>query len=107
MIATLVFGNGIGMALDPKYFLLQTGLNSSYEKFSPQEKKLISLDKNDVPSSEPELERHHLIMTACQELTSHENINLQWLSADGKQFPNLYQDFIYKTATHFFKYDEK
>ena len=105
MISTIIFGNGIGMELDPNYFLLETGLRTAWDSFSENEKRIISLGSNTMPASkEGELERHHVIMTACQKLITHENNNLLWLSPEGKDFPNLYQNFIYKTAKHFFDY---
>lgn len=105
MIATIIFGNGIGMALDPEYFQLSVGLQTVWDKLSPDEKKLVSLGNSTMPLSEEELERHHLIMTACQELMRHENNDLDWLNPNGKSFPNLYQNFIYNVAKYFFEYN--
>ncbi len=105
MISTIIFGNGIGMALDPEYFQLTAGLNSAWDSFSKDEKLLISLGSNTMPSSEAELENHHVIMTACKKLMDKENNKLSWLSDDGRNFPDLYQNFIYKTAKYFFEYE--
>ncbi len=52
MTSTLIVGNGLGMALDPNHFNLQTGLTTAWNNFSDEEKYLISLGTNNRPDDE-------------------------------------------------------
>lgn len=104
MTATIIIGNGIGLAIDKNYFELEKGLKKAWDAFSEQDRQIIGLGNGVMPSKEEELENHHLIMSSCQELKRlGENIN--WLSNDGQKFPDIYQTYIYKVAKHFFDYD--
>lgn len=107
MIATIIVGNGIGMALDDNYFKLTTGINEVAQDPSKDVKKMIRLGLGGVPMSENDLEDHHSVLSACNTLMNYQNKNLTWLSPDGKEFPDRYQDFIYQVARYFFKYDKE
>jgi len=105
MTATVIVGNGIGMALDPNYFALTSGIEAVEKQLSEEEIKLISLgSKNQAPRDENELEKQHAVLTACKTLINYQNNELQWLSQDGNDFPNVYQNFIYLVAKYFFEY---
>ncbi|MCE3043374.1 SIR2 family protein [Legionella sp. 16cNR16C] len=103
MTSTLIVGNGIGMALDAQYFCLQAGLQESWDSFDVDKKKLISLGSDNMPCTETELEENHKIMTSCQKILEFQD--LQLLNSKGEAYPNIYRDFIYKTAFHFFNYN--
>lgn len=107
MSTTFIIGNGIGMALDPGYFSLETGLTASWQTFNSREKRLISLKNDQCPRSEDELEQQHITATACKRLLEHKDVNLKFLSSQGESFPETYQEFIYRTAKHFCDYPVK
>jgi len=107
MTTTLIIGNGVGMALDPEYFMLNAGINDSWKTFTPEQQKIISLGLLRPPSKKYELEKHHLIATACQELKNNETMDLSWLTDEGRNFTLLYKEFIYRTAKHFFTYEKE
>ncbi|KTC83336.1 SIR2 family protein [Legionella cincinnatiensis] len=95
------------MALDPDYFLLETGLNASWQTFTEKEKRIIALKNDQLPRSEDELEQQHITATACKKLLKYKDVNLKFLSQQGESFPATYQEFIYRTAKHFCEYPEK
>lgn len=102
MTSTLVVGNGLGMALAPNHFPLQMGLEAAWNNYSNEEKALISLNTNIMPTTENQLEDNHKLMTACHKLLEFPELDL--LSQNGMGYPDLYRDFIYKTALHFFNF---
>lgn len=103
MTSTLIVGNGLGMALNPNHFNLQTGLTSAWNHFNDAEKHLISLGTNNRPAGEENLEENHKIMTACHKLLEFQELEL--LNEIGINYPDLYRDFIFNTALHFFNYE--
>lgn len=103
-IATILFGNGLGMSLDQNYFALETAIRNIYGQMSKQEQSVIRLGLDDVPLSEDDLEQHHDLATNCEVLKNYEPFNL--LNEEGQQFPEMYQNFIYKVAKYFFDYNE-
>lgn len=103
MKSTLIVGNGLGMALDPNHFNLQTGLAAAWNSFNREEQHLISLGTNNMPFAESLLEENHRLMTACQKLLEFQELEL--LNERGMNYPDLYRDFIHRTALHYFNYE--
>lgn len=106
MAATILVGNGLGKAIDSNHFDLRTGLEVSWNSFDEAAQRIISLGQGQPLTSEDDLESHQELMTACRNLVSFgdENTNINWLSDEGVQFPDIYQNFIYRTAKHYFDY---
>lgn len=102
MKSLLLFGNGIGMALDPDYFRLAAGLEYSWKGFNENEQGILSLYTQDMPLDENSLEKHHETMNACKILSQDTR---EFLSEDGILFPDLYADHIYRTAKYFYDYN--
>lgn len=105
----IVFGNGIGMALDADHFSLSNALSdvwSMQEVLSDVQKKLIekSIGREGSPSGEEELDTLHLAVTACQTLNSISQGRVHWLSNDGKEFPIMVSRYIHKVATKLHNY---
>jgi len=100
---TIIFGNGLGMAIDPEYFTLETGLRFVTEELTDEERNIICFNQNGMPRTEPELESHHKILTSCRTLLHYQS-ELNCLSDIGMNFPNTYQNFIYRAAKYFFDY---
>lgn len=93
--STLLFGNGIGLALDSNHFNLTNGINTVWnESYSDREKNIIALSQTNPPLTEKNLEDHHLILTATRTLSKFKNENIDWLHSDGTAFEELYGKFI-------------
>lgn len=117
MRKTILFGNGLGMSLDPTYFLLKTALKSVWDlknrKDSPlsiEEKKRIKILTNistikAPPENESQLLTLHRVITACQFLNKFKAPNIQWLNTRAKSFPKAIEYFISKSAAHFQFYE--
>ncbi|MGE0207474.1 MAG: hypothetical protein AB7R69_06525 [Candidatus Babeliales bacterium] len=48
---TILFGNGLGMALDPDYFKLEAGLKKAWNSFDNNQQKIIILGTNIYPNT--------------------------------------------------------
>lgn len=102
---TLVFGNGLGMALNPKVFSLDYAIGAVWGDqniLSNDAKDLIRacLPRNgsDRPHGESDLDTLQLSLSACEFLLGIPNRGCHWLSNDGQKFPVAVKRFIYQTA---------
>ena len=105
---TLVFGNGLGMALDANYFALDRAIGDVWnadDLLSTSSKQLICHclpeDQNDRPHGEEDLDILQLALSACEFLGRIAEARIHWLSEDGKAFPVAVRQFIYQTAMKF------
>ena len=90
----IIFGNGLGMALDSDYFLLENALKYIWNKdkfLSKTQKELIlnCIQSKNIPKDENELEKLHIAVNACNTLNNFSSDNMHWLSDDGKTFELL------------------
>ena len=93
MTTTIIMGNGIGMAIDSKYFELESGLDSVIESLSDQDRKTICFKNGYVPQKEDDLEEHHKVLSACQELKKHDN-SLNCLTSIGDHCKTQYFELL-------------
>ena len=112
---TLVFGNGLGMALDPSFFSLSRALQETWEEegfLSAEEKQLIEacLPENSEfgrPSDEDDLDLLQRVLISCDFLRRIEiGENLHWLSDQGRRFPRAIRMFVHKVASAFHSDDK-
>lgn len=106
----IIFGNGIGMALDSNHFSLTSALADVWDMQSvlvDTQKKLIgrSINRAGAPNGEEELDTLHLAVTACTTLNNISSGRIHWLSDDGKGFPVMVARYIHKVATRLHNYD--
>jgi hypothetical protein len=106
----IIFGNGIGMALDPVHFSLTNALNDVWDMQSvlvDSQKELIgkSIGRTGSPSGEDELDTLHLAVTACTTLNNISSDRVHLLSGDGKNFPVMVARYIHKVATRLHNFD--
>jgi hypothetical protein len=106
----LIFGNGLGMSLDPVHFSLDRALNDIWEKenfLSEQQKTLIQncIDQQRAPKGEEELDILHQVVTACKALNKLATNDVHWLSENGQSFPEDTAKYIHKVATDLHNYD--
>ncbi len=104
---TIIFGNGLGMALDAGYFTLDRAIGLVWEK----EELLADVSKELIvnclpegvgrPHGEDELDVLQMALSACDLLNAIPGSRIHWLSENGQQFPNAVRQFIYHTALQF------
>lgn len=105
---TIIFGNGLGMAIDPAYFSLDRAIGEVWNEsdlLDEASKKLVCDclpgEGNDRPHSEGELDILQLALSACDFLGRIGESRIHWLSEDGLKFPVAVRKFIYHTALKF------
>lgn len=107
---TIVFGNGIGMALSIDSFSLDVALTSVWEDgnlLTDDERALIRHclpddREEDWPSSEVDLDMLQRVLSACDFLAEIDDIDgLHWLSERGREFPPAIRRFVHQVACRF------
>jgi hypothetical protein len=106
----VIFGNGLGMAIDPVHFSLQPALEEIWQRegfLSEAQKQLIQrcLGREGAPNGEHELDTLHLAITYCKSLNSIGHSDVHWLNKDGQNFPEITAKYIHKVATRLHNYD--
>ena len=108
----LVFGNGLGMALDPGHFSLSNAIQHVWghpDILSDDERLYIEQCLPGVtgraPEGEHELDILHVAVTACGFLRGLSGDDVEWLSDDGQEFPNTIARFVHKVATKLHNYE--
>lgn len=109
MRSLLIFGNGLGMALNPNYFSLPMGLHSvwnSTEHLSPEHKALITSAIPGTspilpPSAEWQLDKLHGAILATEHLNSFESNDIAWVTPFAKQLPSAFRTFIHEVGMYF------
>ncbi|MNJ23734.1 hypothetical protein D3C77_181270 [compost metagenome] len=111
---TLIFGNGLGMALDPKHFSLARALSKVWESpthLPREQQRMISrcLDDDDgeAPTSEEELDTLHVVVASCNMLNKIGDQDVHWLTKDGQDFPKAVSKYIHRVATDLHLYDDE
>lgn len=105
---TLIFGNGLGMALDAQFFRLDRSIRQVWadpEILGGPEKDLIhrclaSVDKM-VPEAEDDLEHLQLALDACITLQSLPRGAEGWLTDQAAVFPTAVRNFLHAVACGF------
>jgi hypothetical protein len=104
---TLIFGNGLGMALDPARFSLDTAIGQVWDSnvLSREQKQLICNclpdDRAGRPHGEDELDKLQLALSACDFLNGIPGSRIHWLTPEGQTFPDAVRKFVYNTAMAF------
>lgn len=106
--STIVFANGLGMAVDPDAFSLKNALtrvwNDPRELNQYQKEAILKcLPKGSIsPSSEDDLEQLQNVLSACDLLNQlSEKGSNHWLSENGKSFPKAIRKFVHEVACEF------
>ncbi|WP_157057347.1 hypothetical protein [Loktanella sp. 3ANDIMAR09] len=112
--STIIFGNGLGRALDNDFFQLPTAMREVWrdkEALNDAQKKLVSSAiegvDSDGPTSEDQLLGTQLALMACRILRVAVNDDsLQhWLTNDAMKFPDALQKYTYLVAKYFHQFD--
>lgn len=107
----IIFGNGLGMALDSTHFSLDRALAEIWNRpnfLTNIQKQLIErcLQRQGPPAGEHELDTLHQAITYCKALNQIGEGNVHWLTDDGLNFPEITSTYIHKVATWLHNYDE-
>lgn len=105
----LVFGNGLGMALDSQYFALPSGLRSVWngsEHFREEHKRLVTsalqgVSADAYPELEEQLDQLQVAIVASEFLRGFESENVKWLSDHSREFPQAFRRFVHEVASYF------
>lgn len=110
----VVFGNGLGRALNNDYYDLKCALQTAWDNPSAlddTQKQLIwqclpdEVLEDDIlraPKSEAELDTLQRVLAACDEISKYEiDGGAAWLSEHGKRFPGAIRSYIHCAASYF------
>jgi len=109
----LIFGNGLGMALDPSHFSLERALKDVWNNadfLTSEHKTLIEYCyKHDgPPQGEHELETLYQAITHCQGLSDIGDTESEhWLTSCGQSFPEITSKYFHAVATNLHLYDKE
>lgn len=110
----VIFGNGLGMALNPQAFSLDRAIGGVWDftdVLSDEQKHLICTclpdDRAGRPQGEDELETLQVALSACDVLVGIPDARIHWLSEQGQQFPIAVRKLIYNTARQFHQSGEE
>ncbi len=108
----LIFGNGLGMALDHEHFNLTNAINYIWgheDILSDDDRRYIETCLPGVDGRPPEGEHEwgvlHLAVTACGFLRRLSGNDVEWLSEQGRLFPDTISMFVHKVATKLHNYE--
>lgn len=102
----IIFGNGLGMAIDPQHFNLKRALNEVWDNdsyLSFIDKKFLKkcLKNKNVPHGEDDLDIFHIANIYCKFLSNLDHKNnkdTNFLSSKGEKFPLIASKFIHNVA---------
>lgn len=105
---TLIFGNGLGMALDPEFFSLSRTIKrvwAAADLLHHDQRDLISRclikPMGSAPESEDELEHLQLALNACETFESLPQGADRWLTLQARGFPEAVRRFLHAVACGF------
>lgn len=111
---TVIFGNGLGMSLNPEIFSLDHAIGIVWDDediLSEAQKQLICNclpdDRAGRPQGEDELDKLQLALSACDFLVGIPGSRIHWLSDEGQEFPVAVRKLIYNTARQFHQTGEE
>ena len=106
----LIFGNGLGMAIDHSHYSLTNALNTVWTDDSlwsnTVQRDLIQncIPSNNCPVSEQDLDKLYLVSTSCDYLDDFNATSNgdHWLSDYGHSFTSSTQEYIHTVASYLF-----
>jgi len=99
---TILFGNGLGRALNNNDYTINRGLCEANKKLTQEDRNMISRTNNDFPYNEEELEMYHKIVSSCTELKKHQEKERKFLAEQGLNFPSIYSKYIFNVTKFYF-----
>ena len=115
----ILFGNGLGRALDNDFCCLERGLQEAWDSdvlSEPQKAVVHSCLREQVieselsaPTSEEELGDLQRVLNSCDTILEFEN-RVQddgWLTESGIEFPKAIRQYFHRTACNFYNSDKR
>jgi len=107
--STIILGNGLGMALDPDYFALESAMKKVWNDpccLTTTQKELISscLNNKKCPKGEGDLDVLHRVVIACEYLGGIDGGENHWLTIQGQKFPSAISKYLTAVAWYFHNY---
>lgn len=111
--SVIVFGNGLGMALDSDYFAIGAGLKnvwSGSEYFAAEHKAIVKtaiagLSEEAYPSTEDQLDDLQVAIVASEYLRNFETDEVKWLTDQVRELPEAFRRFIHEVASYYQGYE--
>lgn len=111
--SVIVFGNGLGMALDSNYFSIGAGLKSVWsgsEYFETAHKELVKtaipgLTEDAHPSTEDQLDDLQVAIVASEYLRGFETETVKWLADQARELPEAFRRFLHEVASYYQDYE--
>lgn len=111
-----LFGNGLGMSIDPNFYSIESGLNRARDDsgLTDADKALIyqalgrqSNSDDAPPKSEDEFFNLQKIVNACDFISQFEQkSDVTWLTPEGAKFPDAIGKFIFEVASTYMSTEE-
>lgn len=106
----LIFGNGLGMALDHAHFSLDRALAEIWNRpnfLTDVQRQLVErcLRRQGAPEGEHELDTLHQAITYCKALAQIGEGDTHWLTQEGLSFPEITATYLHKGAANLHNYD--
>ncbi len=109
--ATIIFGNGLGMAIDKDFFDLKNALKHIWDhsdNVKEAHKKLIRTALPEIlpdlyPLSEDVLDKLQVAIVAAEVLREFEKNDVTWLNDQSREMPDAFKRFIHEVALYFHK----
>lgn len=106
---TIIFGNGLGLALNPTFFSLEAGLDAVWdgtEHLTEDQKQLVctaipGIDEGTPPRHERQLNKLQVALIAAQFLSTFSTEEASWLTDSAKQLPQVFRKFIHEVGLYF------
>lgn len=107
--STIIFGNGLGMALDPEYFQLKSALLEVWndtELLSHDQKKLIqsalpNTSDSVYPEGEEQLNGLQIAIFALEFLKEYETDDVPWLNQTSRDIVSAFKKFTHQVSQYF------
>lgn len=107
--ATIIFGNGLGMAIDEDFFNLKSALKQVWnnsENVKDSHKKLIrtalpEMSSDAFPESEDMLDKLQKAIVAAEVLREFENVDVSWLNDESRDIPDAFRRYVHEVALYF------
>lgn len=108
----IIFGNGLGRAIDNDFFCLDRALNVAWndpDVLTEKQRELILrclptevVEADGAPTSEDHLENLQRTLAACDLINELEDETSEgWLTEHGREFPAAIRSYLHRTACEF------
>ncbi len=107
---TILFGNGLGMALDSDFFSLDKAIGRIWDGSLLDEnhktliRRCLADEKRQRPQDENDMDKLQLALSACELLNKLGDSRTHWLTKQGQDFPCAVRKLLHKVAGNFHEF---